>query len=350
MADDKKTNKPSSDSQEKPKDAVDEVLDELELKELSHEQVIQQLDSLKGEIVKGTLQVSEEKLLQLKEKTREEFARHAEQQLLALNLDTLEKKLLEIEKLATQPVVKPVPEPTPDRTSKVAQVMETVGGVMEKGVGKMKEGMKVAKEAFEKSWEKTKGGVMAMGEFFGVTFPEKAGEAWHFIVKHFWKIMASPVRYGMKESFFTGIAVAKVNQMDMWEGMRDFAEDSKLISLQVTQENCVEKYKQLLPIFRPFPGDNMREKASKYLSEYLRQKHPKTTKDNKMFIDIERLIDPMNQVLLPLSLPTQAPAAPQVTAAPNAAPATAPVQPTPVPAQPNAAPNNSSTSSIPNPT
>ncbi|TSC98317.1 MAG: hypothetical protein Greene101449_952 [Candidatus Peregrinibacteria bacterium Greene1014_49] len=185
------------------------------------------------------------------------------------DLDSLEGHLVAAENAAQQPAATTGLEAAPDRTSKFVKVMEVAGKTLEKGLGKVNAGVKVTKEAFMKSWDKTKGGVMAMGELFGVTFPEKAGEAWNFIVKNFWKIMATPTSFGMKENFFTKIARENVDKADIWEGIRKFKEQNTQAEVLVTAEDCNKAYRDLAPLLTGFPGKDMYERVSRYLQKYM---------------------------------------------------------------------------------
>lgn len=287
---------------EQPTNPVEDFRTKLSADKLSKEQLFSDLSKLTDDVREKNIKMSREQLTQLRAETTKELQETAEREKWDKAITELAQRELEIRQQAIEQ------QAAPDSSPKFVQQ---------------------AKNFFSQNWDRMKGGVTAVGEFLGVTVPEKAGEAWNFMVKWFWKLMASPTDFGMQENFFTKFAREKVNKAEMWEGMRDFADTSKLINLEITEQDCVQKYQQLLPILSGFPGISMYEKASNYLREYLRQKHPKAEAKNKVRIDLETLITanlvPMVQLSPPIapSAPTAAPGvAPQQTVAPVAAPAT----------------------------
>src|SRR3989338_6471281 len=259
-------NKPKNTPAEIPTDPIDRALYELQQKNLSHGQIVDQLGNLKQQVEKGENgSLNVQRLPKLKEAVREEVETGDEAQELSnvekeVFLKDLDSRVAQIEQIIQQ-------QANPDRTPKL---------------------VKQVKEKFEQSWGKIKEGVTAIGEFMGVTVPEKAGDAWNFLVKQFWKVMAAPTSFGMKENFFTKIAQEKVNRMDIWEGVREFGEQNKQIVMSVFEEDCNKAYKQLAPLLAGFPGANMYERVSAYLRKYVAA-NPGTP-ENKTTITMERLL------------------------------------------------------------
>lgn len=265
MADDK-INKPSAAPQENL-DPVDQALLELQDKSLSHGQIVQKLEGLKQDVQSGNQKPLEALRAQsLKEAVRKEVKEGYEGDELSVEekntfLNDLDNRVVALEAAAQQ---------------------------QEAPTGRVTGIVKAAKEKFEQSWDKVKEGVTAVGEFMGVTVPEKASDAWNFLVKHFWKVMASPTDFGMESNFFTKIAKEKVDRMDLWEGIREFGEQNKQFVMVVTESECNKTFKQFAPLVAGFPGANMYERVSAYLRKYIAANPG--TENSKPSITMERLI------------------------------------------------------------
>lgn len=312
MAPGEDKNKPNSAPEKVSLDPVDQALRELQDKSLSHGQIVQKLEGLKQDVQSGNQKPLETQRAQsLKEAVRKEVAEGFEGD----ELSTEEKNTF-----------------LNDLDNRVA-ALETTVQQQEVPQGKVAAMASKAKEKFGEVWDRVKDNVRGIGEFLGVTFPEKAGEAWDFIVKNIWKMLASS-----QTPFLAKVAQEKVNQTEIFEGMNDFATSSKKINLVVTQADCIKQYKQLAPLIAGFPGTTAYDRATNFLRAYMAKEHPKADSDNKVLVDIDKLVAanvPSNfQVNTPAAAPAVAPAAPPAVA--PAAPAASPAGPTPPAATPKA--------------